>query len=151
MPNIEFSSLVQEWFVKVRLDNECLWVAIFVLLLCLENLFNFVQSQTHDNAVSSVRKLSRLNNPYVFGALLFRRILPLLFVCLLLSWIKTVQKLSILRILEAILDMIRLRQILKRFNPHFLVIGCHCVKQCLFVAYDVIIGQMIVNFYVLKF
>lgn len=89
MTNIEFSSLIQEGFVKVWLDNESFRVSILMTLLVFNKFLNILQSETNVDAISSVCEFARFDDPNIFSSGSFRWILSFILVGQLLPRIKT--------------------------------------------------------------
>lgn len=63
MADIEFSLEVQKWSLEIFLYDECPELAIGIPLLPLQTNNDVFEGVTDCNAVTTVGKLTRLNNP----------------------------------------------------------------------------------------
>lgn len=65
MPDVELPAIIQQWSVNVQLDDVCLLCAISMDVLTVQNGIDFVNFVNDCDAITPIRQLSRLNDPYV--------------------------------------------------------------------------------------
>lgn len=70
VPDVEFPPFVEKWFFDVLLHDVCLFAAIEVLFLFLQNRVQLVNLVNHSDALPSVGKLPRLHNPHILYSFL---------------------------------------------------------------------------------
>ena len=66
VPDVKFSSFVEERLLDVFLNYICFFGSIFMFLVCFEEMCNLIGLINDSDAFSSVGKLSWLNNPDIF-------------------------------------------------------------------------------------
>lgn len=136
VPNIKFSPLVKKRFLNILLKNESLRTTVVMFTSPLQNILNFLESKTHHNTITSIRQLSRLDNPNIVSSFLFTKLLLLIIVA---------QKPSILHIIHPLNHMKRQRKVIEHILTNTLIILSHRIQQSFFVTNNKVLNQMILN------
>lgn len=125
MPEIKLASFVQQRLLDVFLKDVSLVRAIIVFFFLFKYGFNLVEGQANNDAISSVGILAGLDNPGIVLINVAIKFLFLHFFNFLTNGIKILEKLQILIILQAILDMERQGQMIKHIDPNTCIILAH--------------------------
>ena len=65
MSDVEFSSLIEEWFFYVLLEDEGFMCAISMSPSFSDDGFDLIESEADDDAITSVGEFSRFDDPHV--------------------------------------------------------------------------------------
>ena len=134
-PDIKFTILVEQWLFNVLLND--VGPAITIYVSVLNQTFDVIEILAYLNATASIRILAWFDDPEALSQL-GRGVQ-----CRLLAWICRIMEELLefeeLRIVEALLDVVRERQMAVILVSYCLVVHLHIVVYCLFVAQVVII------------
>lgn len=107
-----------------------------MFLFRFQDMFDLFQSFAHFDSISTIGKLSRLNNPHIKLLGIFS---------LFWSLMVMPQKLEIAFIIKPILNMESERKVIENIISLLLIIQSHCFEQSLLISNHIIIYQMIMH------
>lgn len=146
VPDVELPALVEQRILNVLLHDVGFVIAVVVLLLLLEDVVELVDLVNHHNAVAAVRQLARLHYPDVLQLLLpflvLRLPLPVLFA---LDLLELLGEPHVLGIVHSFLYVEGKRNDFEHIFLAQFVVSFEVVIECLFVADEVIVLQMVVH------